>query len=682
VFRFGVVIPTKNSLPYLPAHVANLATWIDLAEQVVVVDSFSTDGTVEFLKKNLRHPNLQFVEHPPGLYASWNFGIRQITSEFCYLSTVGDFVTRAGIEHLVATASRLNCDVLVSRPNFVDESGQPCAGPEWPMDAVFKFFKVDEPVALPPAVILATALTHTGGAITGSCASDLFRTRVLQKNPFPTDFGVAGDGAWSLQNIGRLHWAVSPARVTTFRLHPPTASSSEVEAGHAKNRLAQLARDSVTEWLAANSGEACDDLKRLLALVIECDEARHRYQELRRQKWPWFLNPAGWHARSKRDHLKIQIASLMQRICDRTRGPVSPFQPKFLARWLAASWARLGRLNEQKYRDSGWDSYAEKIQFKLLKARCSFSSPRHVNELHRLADDLRSARTFERYCKKRALNGLQRSATDVVTFKHSGNAGDVIYALPALRALSDGRLAKLFLKLDAPINGWSKKEHPLGKSGLTAEMVQWLKPLLEHQPWLASVEIYHDEAVDYDLDLFRQVPNTARGQGNIAHWYFWLFGTSADLSQPWLEVRPPPPRRQKIVLARSLRYRNPALHYGFLNHFGEIDFVGTRTEFEEMQTVLPQLRHEACADFLQLARVIASARFFIGNQSFPYAVAEALKVPRLLEVCPQFPNVIPAGGQTGEAFFQPNFEKLVRQFWAQTAAPGSAVNTASNSSAP
>jgi len=49
------------------------------------------------------------------------------------------------------------------------------------------------------------------------------------------------------------------------------------------------------------------------------------------------------------------------------------------------------------------------------------------------------------------------------------------------------------------------------------------------------------------------------------------------------------------------------------------------------------------------------------------SVAEALKVPRLLEVCPQHPNVVSVGGKMGEAFFQPNFEKLVRQFWEETA---------------
>lgn len=303
---------------YLPGHLENLASWIDLAEHVVVVDSFSTDGTLAYLKKNLRHPNLKFSEHPPGLYASWNFGIRQIPSEFCYLATVGDSVTRAGIAHLVATASRLNCDVLVSRPNFVDETGQPCAGPVWPMDEVIARLKLSAPVRLPSAIVVATALTHRGGAITGSCASDLFRTAVVQKNPFPLEFGASGDGAWSLQNAGRLKWAVTTEKITTFRIHPPTASASEISAGKTVDEFAPMIREIISDWLKSNthdtSVETRDDLQRLLAMSVEYAGLRRRCHGLRKGKWPWILNPNAWIARTKRNQLKSQFDSLMEKI--------------------------------------------------------------------------------------------------------------------------------------------------------------------------------------------------------------------------------------------------------------------------------------------------------------------------------------------------------------------------------
>jgi len=340
-------------------------------------------------------------------------------------------------------------------------------------------------------------------------------------------------------------------------------------------------------------------------------------------------------------------------------------RPRLLAGLLARLWSRLGRVNEQKYQDKGWKSYAEKLQYKILMFPPSLFSRNRAEQIEREADGLRSARIFSRFCQ--VPDALQsRPPTCAVTFKHSGNAGDIIYALPAMKALSQGHPAKLFLRTDVPVNGWSETEHPLGKFGLTAEMAGKLKPLLAHQAWLSAVEIHAGEAVDYDLDAFREVPNIKGDRGDIMRWYSWLFAVGGDLSQPWLEVRPPPLASPRIVLARSARYRNPMIGYAFLRVMGEIDFVGTRSEFDEMREILPQLKHVECSDFLNLARIIKAARFFIGNQSFPYSIAEGLRVPRILEVCPQCPNVVPRGENAGEAFFQPCFEKLAGRFWQQT----------------
>ena len=48
---------------------------------------------------------------------------------------------------------------------------------------------------------------------------------------------------------------------------------------------------------------------------------------------------------------------------------------------------------------------------------------------------------------------------------------------------------------------------------------------------------------------------------------------------------------------------------------------------------------------------------FIGNQSVAYPIAEALKVPRILEACPYFPVVQPVGDDAFDFYYQPHFEK-------------------------
>lgn len=315
----GVIVPTRNSMKYLPGHVESLSTWIDLAEQVVVVDSFSTDGSADFLKKNLRHPQIRILQHPPGLYASWNHGVQNVTTEFCYISTVGDSITRAGIEHLVSTASRLQSDVLVSPPEFVDDFGRPAKSPEWPMDEVIRRLQLRRPSRLSSVIMVATVLAHTGCALTGSCASDVFRVAALRRFPFPSDYGHAADGVWGLKNAGRICWAVTPEKCSIFRQHPPTNSAQERKADAVTDGFPQIAAELVNDWLQSGGTEVPEeiraDLKRLLSVSIEYAHFRRRYNDYRKGKWPWVLQPGAWRLRTGRNRLKSQIDALMQVIC-------------------------------------------------------------------------------------------------------------------------------------------------------------------------------------------------------------------------------------------------------------------------------------------------------------------------------------------------------------------------------
>ncbi len=243
-----------------------------------------------------------------------------------------------------------------------------------------------------------------------------------------------------------------------------------------------------------------------------------------------------------------------------------------------------------------------------------------------------------------------------MTFRHSGNAGDIIYALPAIRALSAGD-AKLKLSIGTPMRDLSVK-HPSGSVYLNEATFEKLVPLLRAQKYLAEVSEYRGEAVDCDLDVFRDSPVPVDRIG-ICRWYFHLFGVSADLSQPWLTVEPDERYARSIVVARSFRYRNLMFDYGFLNRFADVVFIGLPDEYDDFKKAVPKARHVAVGDFLEMAQIIRGAGLFIGNQSFPFSLAEGLKVPRVLEVDPGIPNVVPAGGEAYDVLFQAQFEHIV-----------------------
>jgi len=247
-----------------------------------------------------------------------------------------------------------------------------------------------------------------------------------------------------------------------------------------------------------------------------------------------------------------------------------------------------------------------------------------------------------------------------VSFKHSGNAGDIIYALPSIYAISKELPAVLLLNPEQPTIYNKGTYHPYGSVMLTRSVIEKLRPLLLYQSPIKECLVYDQQKIDVDLDLFRKFP-LFRGQGNIARWYFYIFGINADLSKPWLIAPKVEGFEDTIIIARSHRYRNPQVNYSFLQQYPSLGFIGLKEEFEDMRKSLPGIRHIEVNDFLEMASIINSCQLFIGNQSFPFALAEGLKVKRVLEVCYYCPNVSPEGINAFDFCYQPQFEKVVER---------------------
>ena len=251
---------------------------------------------------------------------------------------------------------------------------------------------------------------------------------------------------------------------------------------------------------------------------------------------------------------------------------------------------------------------------------------------------------------------LNHPYKEITAFKHSGNCGDIIYSLPTVWELSKKGKASFYLQPGQP--GRYNNYHPLGNVMLNERMVEMLKPLLLYQPQCKSCEIYNGNEVDYDLDDFRKYVSL-QDRGNIARWYFYVYAVFPSLSDPWLIAPKDPSMQDTILIARSHRYRNPHISYAFLQKYSNVKFIGVEEEFLDLKPSIPNLEHKQVNDFLEMATLINSCKLFIGNQSFPFAIAEGLKVNRLLEVYYLSPNVIVEGKGAHDFLYQPQFEKTV-----------------------
>lgn len=227
-------------------------------------------------------------------------------------------------------------------------------------------------------------------------------------------------------------------------------------------------------------------------------------------------------------------------------------------------------------------------------------------------------------------------------FHHSGDMGDVIYALPSIRALGGG---VLFLSPDNKFpfpfpTRWSKAGGP-------PEWADSLRSLCNVQPYIWNTIYTHalPYSVDVDFNSFRKCYRSPNPEYFTS--LFRLHQKPCGVNLPdettWLTVPDPiiiPGR--PIVVNRTSRFQERLFAWcNIVRKYGDkMVFVGTEEEAETFKGHAPEIQipYRKTKDLLELARVIAGAKVFMGNQSAPMAIAMGLGKNIIQEVWPGNPN--------------------------------------------
>lgn len=275
------------------------------------------------------------------------------------------------------------------------------------------------------------------------------------------------------------------------------------------------------------------------------------------------------------------------------------------------------------------------------------------------------------------------SLKKTVNVRHYCNIGDIIASLPGLKKYHEITGNKLIYcqQLNVKATYYPGALHPILKDGqqvMTNEDIwKMIVPLLKSQDYIADAQVYNGQKMGFSEDrskifgidftvirqhIFVNMPYMA-----IQTWLFMAFpDIAADISKAWITLPEKvnitgcklkygkilkkiniPDLKNKVLVNFTERYRNQHIDYFFLkNYQNDLIFTGTEKEHElfckRWELDIPLL---IVKDFLQLSYLIKNSKFLLSNQSFCWNVAEAIKTPRLLELCAGAPNCQPFIGE-------------------------------------
>lgn len=221
------------------------------------------------------------------------------------------------------------------------------------------------------------------------------------------------------------------------------------------------------------------------------------------------------------------------------------------------------------------------------------------------------------------------SDKDSFTAVHGGDMGDIIYSIPAFKAL---KIKRVILN---PYGFYNTK--------MNKKCCEILKPLLEKSGFEVEIKekIYIDDA-DYFFDIFRE------GVLDMEKNHLFLtnsekFFIEPDIKTKFIDINEN--YIADVVINRSLRYRNPDFDWVYLledlDKDIKISFIGTKEEYDvfcKITGLRNKVFYYPTKDLSDAASVIKASKMFIGNQSSCYAIAEGLKTNRIQETCHYTPN--------------------------------------------
>ena len=271
----------------------------------------------------------------------------------------------------------------------------------------------------------------------------------------------------------------------------------------------------------------------------------------------------------------------------------------------------------------------------------------------------------------------------MITFTHAGKMGDILSSLYFCVETASYYRQKQFdycLQINKRSSDFGKY-FPGEEILLTREKAEFIRPLLESQPYINRVLICEEPEKGFmDLNLFWTGYISPVGC-EFRDWYYTFSGNTLPRAfwKKILFVNPDPAYKDKILFSLTERYVNRGIDYMALKEFRDrLVFIGLDSEYQVFQKKYFELdRAELKPEdsLLTVAQYLAGAKGFIANQSGFFSLAELMKINRILlppdwireddsgkgDLMAGPKNNLPLGGWANSVSFTPKLVDAVKE---------------------
>jgi len=220
-------MPVLNGREFLAPRMESILSQTLADWELIVCDSYSDDGTWEYLQQFAGDPRVHLHQVPrDGLYAGWNECLRRVRGEYVYFATADDTMESELLARLSgALSDDRSCDLAFCGFREIDEAGR--TKEKRGRDDFVRLSEAHTRDGVLSGVTAFLIQGGLGGPVWLTMTACLFRRSLLQKTGFfRTDLGTAGDLEWALAAAVHTDFRLVPECLATFRRHGSQATSA------------------------------------------------------------------------------------------------------------------------------------------------------------------------------------------------------------------------------------------------------------------------------------------------------------------------------------------------------------------------------------------------------------------------------------------------------------------------